>query len=464
MVKVKVKYLGPGSNEFSWGGRLKAVGGRRVVYSRYDNSCGVIPNPVPDAELFTGGEVEGNACWQIESSEAADLVMFVEPENRRSDAPRVWFSLDGGSHLPKRIQVTPEVSAAPVEALPPTATGPTETEPPVAPTPRSSERDKIHYLVIVAVGSHDVRSIDGYERTVLADSLGISEDDLPEIESDVNLVASSETNYGTVELHTSGFHNLELVPVSRPFGGFRSMKLDGDLRLFGRIVPDGEFQELTETIAYVDTVLDAGGVDSTPKISIGVSVPQGRTVHVEMLAYSSTDAASTRVSLTPNAESSPVTLLEVFGDGYWEIGTDIASGLYVSPGSRECQWQRLGKSIRGTASIIAEGGGNNPRVIVAPIEGAFITQGCGEWQPVVNLAELTDVFEDGIWIVGDEVRAGTYHAPGGERCFWARLSGFSDRFEDVIEVVWPGSPAKVEIAPDDVGFQTYHCGEWTRSE
>ena len=95
-VTVRVKYLGPDSATFDGGFRLKALGDSAVVYTTFENSCGVIPNELPDPELFTDGEIEGTECWQIASADADSLAMLVEP-GFLSDGERVWFSLDGPS-------------------------------------------------------------------------------------------------------------------------------------------------------------------------------------------------------------------------------------------------------------------------------------------------------------------------------------------------------------------------------
>ena len=92
MVKVKAKYLGADSERFSGFYRLRALGDEGVVYTTFGNSCGVIPDDLPDPELFTGGEIEGNECWEIDSSDADSLVLLVDPDIS-SRGQRVWFSL-----------------------------------------------------------------------------------------------------------------------------------------------------------------------------------------------------------------------------------------------------------------------------------------------------------------------------------------------------------------------------------
>ena len=93
IVTVRAKYLGPDSTHFSGSLRLRAVGNGGVVYTTFSDRCGVIPNELPNPELFADGQIEGSECWQIASGDADSLMMLLEPASV-SDSPRVWFSLD----------------------------------------------------------------------------------------------------------------------------------------------------------------------------------------------------------------------------------------------------------------------------------------------------------------------------------------------------------------------------------
>ena len=73
-------------------------------------------------------------------------------------------------------------------------------------------------------------------------------------------------------------------------------------------------------------------------------------------------------------------------------------------------------------------------------------------------------FPDGTWLVGDEIAAGVFSAPGGEKCSWKRLSGFSGTSDDIIaEGIGVDRPI-VEVAESDTGFSTKDCGRWTSVE
>ena len=68
---------------------------------------------------------------------------------------------------------------------------------------------------------------------------------------------------------------------------------------------------------------------------------------------------------------------------------------------------------------------------------------------------------DGTFIVGTQVQPGTYQSSGGSDCYWARLSGLSGDFDDVI-TNGLGAHQVVTISPSDAAFDTERCGEWTK--
>lgn len=71
-------------------------------------------------------------------------------------------------------------------------------------------------------------------------------------------------------------------------------------------------------------------------------------------------------------------------------------------------------------------------------------------------------FGEGTFRVGNEIRPGTYKAPGGDGCYWERLSGFSGDFDDIIVNGGFQKNVVVEIQPSDAGFSSSNCGQWTR--
>jgi hypothetical protein len=39
----------------------------------------VIPDRISDREVFTGGTIRGNVCWQVLTSDAGNLLMYDDP-------------------------------------------------------------------------------------------------------------------------------------------------------------------------------------------------------------------------------------------------------------------------------------------------------------------------------------------------------------------------------------------------
>ena len=74
-------------------------------------------------------------------------------------------------------------------------------------------------------------------------------------------------------------------------------------------------------------------------------------------------------------------------------------------------------------------------------------------------------FQDGTWLVGTDVQAGTYRSAvpaDSAGCTWERRAGFSDDPADVITsgVGAPGELVTVEIEITDAGFVSSGCGTW----
>ncbi len=67
------------------------------------------------------------------------------------------------------------------------------------------------------------------------------------------------------------------------------------------------------------------------------------------------------------------------------------------------------------------------------------------------------ISDDGIWLVGADIRPGTYRMTGGADCYWARLSDLSG---GGIIANGLGANQIVSIAATDKAFETTRCGAW----
>lgn len=72
-------------------------------------------------------------------------------------------------------------------------------------------------------------------------------------------------------------------------------------------------------------------------------------------------------------------------------------------------------------------------------------------------------FTDGTYIVGADIQPGTYRTRNGSHnCYYARLSGFGGLSSDIIANDNTDAPAVITIAATDKGFESSHCGIWTK--
>jgi hypothetical protein len=86
---VRITYTGDDSDTFyGWG--LRTVGKSAVSYSQSVDDCGMVPDELESRELFTGGTIEGNLCWSIDSSDADSMVLY---DGDQDSDERIFFSL-----------------------------------------------------------------------------------------------------------------------------------------------------------------------------------------------------------------------------------------------------------------------------------------------------------------------------------------------------------------------------------
>lgn len=94
IARVTVTRTGSTSAAFSGDIRLRAVGAAAVTYTTFDNRCGVYPDRLPGVEVFTGGTITGNVCWQIRASDADSLVLYDNAGfGTLNTSGRVYFAL-----------------------------------------------------------------------------------------------------------------------------------------------------------------------------------------------------------------------------------------------------------------------------------------------------------------------------------------------------------------------------------
>ena len=172
-------------------------------------------------------------------------------------------------------------------------------------------------------------------------------------------------------------------------------------------------------------------------------------------------------SLPSTSSTTSVDSYSVFGDGTWVIGSDIQAGTYRSSKTgSDCYWERLSGFSGELDDIVANGVTDAIWVVeIASTDAGFSTERCGTWTEATSAvtSSLTGPFGDGVFLVGMDISPGTWKSPGGDYCYWARLSGFSGELGHIKANGVGGSNNILTIEASDKGFESSNCGTWTKT-
>ncbi len=151
------------------------------------------------------------------------------------------------------------------------------------------------------------------------------------------------------------------------------------------------------------------------------------------------------------------------------VGSDIMPGRYVADAARGCYWARLAGLGGELDDIIA----NEFQFFAGPTivdvdddDVAFEFDGeCGVFRPYEAPDRPKSRIDPGAWVVGSDIRPGTYRAQADDGCYWERRRSFSGELSAIIanDFVPDGGPVLVTISPSDQGFYADDdCGRWSR--
>jgi hypothetical protein len=119
--------------------------------------------------------------------------------------------------------------------------------------------------------------------------------------------------------------------------------------------------------------------------------------------------------------------------------------------------------ILGATIASAASGGSTPQSAAsAPRKTVTVTDTETATETATEDAAPTqpEGITDGTYVVGVDIKAGTYHSTGGNGCYWARLS--SDNETDIIDNHLGDGPTTVTIKRGDHAFETNGCDPWVR--
>lgn len=156
-----------------------------------------------------------------------------------------------------------------------------------------------------------------------------------------------------------------------------------------------------------------------------------------------------------------------FGDGTHRVGEDVPAGTYRLRRDPEfCYWERTSGFSGSWDEINANDITDDHTVVtIDPADAGFKSDDCGTWTS--DLSALTESptapFADGTWIVGTDIAPGTWTAPGGDGCYWARLADFKGEIDSIKANDFDTTGPIVTIDEADAGFESNDCGQWTQT-
>ncbi|HEV7758828.1 MAG TPA: DUF1707 domain-containing protein [Acidimicrobiales bacterium] len=191
------------------------------------------------------------------------------------------------------------------------------------------------------------------------------------------------------------------------------------------------------------------------------------------------EVPATTSTTRPAVTTAPVDLPDLSGAAglgpafvLQKVGQDIAPGRYLSTPEVQCYWERV-KGFSGTLDDVIDSGvpfGKHVIVDVLASDAGLRSQGC-DFRAYAAPAAPAAAFEDGDWLVGSDVAAGSYELTemtseltgDASLCAWERGRDFT---HDIFTVIDSGYPAGAAVTVQlNVGerFSSDMCGTWTHT-
>ena len=143
-------------------------------------------------------------------------------------------------------------------------------------------------IVVATLGDADRGHLSESQRSVVSEALRVDKDELPDVEFGYELIL--ERSLGDVVVANSGIYTLTFAAMDDVFEGFKYLGEPGSTKIFGRLCRDDEdcaHSEWSDLADYVriEDFFGRGRRDLAPFVTVLVTVPQGRIIHVDTIAY-----------------------------------------------------------------------------------------------------------------------------------------------------------------------------------
>ena len=179
---------------------------------------------------------------------------------------------------------------------------------------------------------------------------------------------------------------------------------------------------------------------------------------------------SSATSPTPIAPTLPSTATPTstpslgFGPGTYQVSSDIQPGVYAGRAGTgalgSCYWARLSGVSGEFSDLIANDNAVGQFYLEVLPTDKYLEVGCNitplsAWnEPVEPLSDI----QPGVYLIGRDIVPGTYQGEAGtgtlDSCYWARLSGVSGEFSDLIANDIAVGPYFVRVENSDFALST----------
>lgn len=142
-------------------------------------------------------------------------------------------------------------------------------------------------------------------------------------------------------------------------------------------------------------------------------------------------------------------------------GTIAGSGTDSTPTANAAATGKAAPTV--TVSVPADGPAPAEVTVTAPAPAAKTVQVPGPVKTVTAPppGPVAAIAEDGMWLVGTDIKPGTYRSSADDSCYWARLKNTNGDLDSILANSNGGNQV-VTIKKTDKAFESARCAPWTK--
>jgi TM2 domain-containing membrane protein YozV len=151
-----------------------------------------------------------------------------------------------------------------------------------------------------------------------------------------------------------------------------------------------------------------------------------------------------------------------YGSGTYLVGSKMPAGKYISENSGSCYWERKSGTTGSLDEILANDNTSSQVIVdILATDIAFKNNGCTAFKAYTAPATQLATFSDGVYVVGEQIEAGTYSSSGSSGCYWSRSSDATGDLGTILSNENANGSAIVTLSAGEI-FKSIRCGAWSK--